>query len=97
MSKREGRVAPAFSKSEIPARSAGVEFHDQVGFHLDRVGHVRQLGAADEAAFEALVVDLDIVGDVALAGFDEIKSRLDKTALEAVLLGSISVRGVHDR
>src|SRR5271165_5828304 len=49
-------------------RSAGIEFDHEIGLHRHGIGHVGRLGGADEPAPHAFVVDLDIIGDVALAG-----------------------------
>src|SRR3984893_13187234 len=49
-------------------RSARIVFDDQIGLHRHRIGYVGRLRRADEPAPHAVVVDLDIIGDVAFAG-----------------------------
>src|SRR4029079_19543801 len=46
--------------------SAAVELDHHRGFHLHRIWHIRQLGAAHEVALAILVLDLDIVRNIAL-------------------------------
>src|SRR5689334_24551785 len=52
----------AFARIGVNSRSARIELDHQVGFHRDGIGHVRELGRADEAALHPVVVDLDVVG-----------------------------------
>src|SRR5919198_3178418 len=47
--------------------SARVELDDEVRLHRHRIGHVGELRRADELAAAAVVVDLDILGHIALA------------------------------
>ena len=47
--------------------SARIVFDDEVRLHRHRIGHVGQLRRAHEAAAHAVVVDLDVIGHVALA------------------------------
>lgn len=46
--------------------SARVELDDQVRFHLHRIGHVRQRRRAGEGGGRLAVVDVEIIGHVAL-------------------------------
>src|SRR6185437_8723587 len=45
---------------------ARVELDHQIGLHRHRIGHIRELGRAHEGALHLVVVDLEVVGHIAL-------------------------------
>src|SRR5712672_1481283 len=53
--------------------SAGIVLDDEVRLHRYRIWHIGGLGCADKPAPHAVVVDLEIIWDVALAGHGRLK------------------------
>src|SRR5438552_134303 len=51
-------------------RSARIEFDDQMRLHLHRERHVGKAGDADELGGHLVVIDIDVVGHVALGELD---------------------------
>src|SRR5258706_1806778 len=63
------RAAPATTLSRMRerVRSARIVFDDEIGLHRHRIGDVGQFWRADEPPAHPVMVDLDILGYVALA------------------------------
>jgi hypothetical protein len=61
---RGGGLCPPYAS--YSAASARVVLDDEVGLHLHRVGHFAELRNAGELSGQLVVVDLDVVGHVAL-------------------------------
>src|SRR5579871_5609572 len=64
---RPARSASAPAPPPAVRRSTRIKFDDEVRLHRHRIGHIGRFGGADKAALHAVMVDFDIVGNVALA------------------------------
>src|SRR4051812_43961533 len=64
---KKAPAKPGPSNLHDPDRSARIEFDDQMRLHLHRERHVGECGDADELRGHLGMIDLDVVGHVALA------------------------------
>src|SRR5690606_14229729 len=60
---------------------ARVELDDEVRLHLHRIGHIGQLRTPQEGGLHATLIDLDVIGHIALAGVHGLKNQRHFTAL----------------
>src|SRR5262245_45841575 len=103
LDKRPARVSPAAFFS-APLRSAAIELHHEVGFHMHGEGHIGEAGDAGELGSHLVVVGLDIIGHITLGAFDGLEQQrhllglflhLDEIADAASKARNIDAPAVH--